>query len=196
MHEMLTWFDFVLLAILAASVVLSFIRGFFKEVISIVTWISAIVLAFHFSPQLELKFTWFDNEMWRYMAAFSSIIVVIFVIGAVCMRFVKTLSHSLGLGVFDHVLGFVFGAARGLMAVVVLMMLISATPFAQAQWYAGSQVAIPLRGLIAYAETYLPQGLNHVNDLMGREGEDRIQMNSVKKSLSNYSGRVIRQSGK
>ena len=45
MHEMLTWFDFVLLAILAASVVLSFIRGFFKEVISIVTWISAIVLA-------------------------------------------------------------------------------------------------------------------------------------------------------
>ena len=195
MHEMFTWLDFLLLAILAASVVLSFIRGFFKEVISIVTWISAIVLAFHYSPQLELKFTWFESEMWRYMAAFASIVVVVFIIGAACMRLVKTLSHSLGLGVFDHILGFVFGAVRGLMAVVVLMMLISATPFAEAQWYKDSQVAIPLHGLIAYAETFLPQGLNHVNNLIGKNGQHKAKINGAKKTLLNYSSYGTRQSG-
>lgn len=163
-----TVFDWVLLGIIVVSIGVSFFRGFLREVLSLVTWALSIVLAIQFSPVLSQEISWFQSETLRYLAAFALIFVVVWLIGFVASRLLSSLSHKVGFGTPDHILGIAFGAVRGLIAVVVLLSMINVTPFATAPWYQNSKVAIPLHSTLQWFEGFFPEGISHINSLMSQ----------------------------
>jgi len=48
------WIDYVIIGIIALSAIISIVRGFVKEVLSLAAWILAFWVALTFSPQLSV----------------------------------------------------------------------------------------------------------------------------------------------
>lgn len=119
----ITLLDGILIVIMAFSAVLAMIRGFVREVLSIAAWIAAAAAAFLFYDDL-LPFAQqqIANKQIATAASAGGIFVLtLLVVSFITMRISDFVLDS-RIGVLDRTLGFVFGAARGLLLVVVGML--------------------------------------------------------------------------
>ena len=152
----MSWLDLVILGVIALSALISLIRGFVKESISLVTWIVAGILAFrYFSPMASLLEPFVDSPMVRDATGFGILFVVTLVIGAVVNFIMSQLVSKTGLSGTDKALGVVFGAARGVLIVTMIVLLASLTPMPEASWWQDSatvgffqQIAEWVKGII------------------------------------------------
>ena len=140
----MSWLDLVILGIIVLSALISLIRGFVKESISLVTWIVAGVLAFrYFSPMAELLEPFVEAPTIRNVAGFAILFVVTLIAGAIVNFIMSQLVSRTGLSGTDKALGVVFGAARGVLIVTMVVLLASLTPMPEASWWQDS--ALPRR---------------------------------------------------
>jgi membrane protein required for colicin V production len=119
----ITLLDGILLVIMLISAVLAMIRGFVREVLSIASWVAAAVAAFLLYEQvLPYAKQYISNEYVALGAAVISVFVVtLIIVSYITMRISDFVLDS-RIGALDRTLGFVFGAVRGLLLVVVAMM--------------------------------------------------------------------------
>ena len=185
----LTVFDYIVLAILLFSIVISFLRGFVREVVSLLTWIVGVVVAVKFAPFLSQYFSWFSSDTLQYIIAFALIFIVIFIVGALIARLLKDVSYAIGLGFIDHILGFVFGFARGGLVVILLIMLIGATPYASSPWFVRGLTVNMTQGIVVWAESFLPKGVEHVHQWIGKK-MDSIDAQPMVDHAQNVIGKV------
>ena len=135
----MSWLDLVIIGVIALSALISLIRGFVKESISLVTWIVAGVLAFrYFSPMASLLEPFVNSPTVRNIAGFAILFVVTLIIGAVINFIMSQLVSKTGLSGTDKALGVVFGAARGVLIVTMIVLLASLTPMPSAEWWQDS----------------------------------------------------------
>ena len=71
----MNWFDFTILGIIALSAIISLMRGFVKEAISLVVWRAAIVISRTFYPQLAELLTQIDEPMLRNASAIAILFI-------------------------------------------------------------------------------------------------------------------------
>ena len=57
----MVWVDYAILAIIGLSTVISLVRGFVKEAISLIVWITAFFVASHYYPYLAPFFSNIEN---------------------------------------------------------------------------------------------------------------------------------------
>lgn len=120
----ITLFDGIVIAIMLFSGILAMVRGFSREVLSIASWIVAAVAAFYFHKQLAPFIAPYtasisSSETVTNLAAAGIIFVaVLILVTLVTMRIADVIVDS-RIGALDRSLGFLFGAARGLLLVVV-----------------------------------------------------------------------------
>ncbi|MBT8437545.1 MAG: CvpA family protein, partial [Gammaproteobacteria bacterium] len=80
----MSWLDLVILGVIVLSALISLIRGFVKESISLLTWIAAGILAFrYFSPMAALLEPYLADPTIRSMAAFAVLFISTLIIGAI-----------------------------------------------------------------------------------------------------------------
>ncbi|RDL46129.1 CvpA family protein [Marinomonas piezotolerans] len=134
--------DWLIIAVILLSSLLSLKRGFVKEVLSLVTWVVAFVVAVKFSDQLQtLLIDQVQNDQIRYIVAFVSLFVASLVIGALVSFIVGSLIQVTGLSSTDRVLGMLFGFARGSLIVVAFVSLLSLSPaLEKAEFWKSSQL--------------------------------------------------------
>ena len=150
------WLDLVILGIIVLSALISLIRGFVKESISLVTWIVAGILAFrYFSPMAGLLEPFVEAPTIRNVAGFAILFVSTLVVGAIVNFIMSQLVSRTGLSGTDKALGVVFGGARGVLIVTMVVLLASLTPMPEASWWRDSasvgffqQLAEWLKGII------------------------------------------------
>ena len=131
-----TWVDWAIIAVIAVSSLISLRRGFFKEALSLLTWIVAGVVAWMFGGALSQHLDGFiDTPSMRVIAACAILFVVTLLVGALINFLIGELIRVTGLSGTDRFLGMVFGAARGALLVVVLVGLVSLAPVQQDQWW-------------------------------------------------------------
>ena len=129
-------FDWAIIAPLAISTLMSLRRGFFKEALSLGTWIAAFVVARQFhSPMDQLLETQIVDSLMRSIAAFAALFVGTLLVGAALGFFLSALIDATGLSSTDRVLGMVFGFARGALIVTVVIGLLNLTPLVNDSWY-------------------------------------------------------------
>lgn len=125
----MSWIDLAIIAVIALSALISLIRGFVKESISLLTWIAAGIIAFrYFSPMADFLEPFVTAPTVRGIAAFAVLFVCTLIIGAIVNFIVSQLVSKTGLSGTDKALGVVFGGARGVLIVTIVVLLFSLTP--------------------------------------------------------------------
>jgi membrane protein required for colicin V production len=137
--------DIAIVFIVAASGVISMIRGFVKEAMALVIWLSAFVVAMSFKEVVaELLANVIVLASIRQLAAWGILFVGTLLIGAMVNFLLGKLVSSTGLSGTDRTLGLVFGVFRGLLVVLALVIIVpKALPVDQDSWWTASSL-IPL----------------------------------------------------
>ncbi len=143
------WVDWTILALILISCLISIKRGFIKELLSLISWIAAIVIAWLFGGALSVVFAdHIETPSVRVIAACLTLFVATLLVGALINFILAQLVKATGLSGTDRVLGIAFGAARGLLLVVILVGLLGFAPVRGDSWWTGSQL-IPHFELLA-----------------------------------------------
>ncbi|MEQ9396736.1 CvpA family protein [Haliea sp.] len=125
MLDAFTWVDWVVVAIVALSTLLSLLRGFTREALSLLGWIAAFVIAYVFAGELASRMTGLvSNITARYITAWLLLLVGVLLVTGLLSMLMAQMVRATGLGTLDRLLGTIFGFARGVIIVLVLVFLI------------------------------------------------------------------------
>lgn len=128
----MTLIDYVALSIIGFSVLLSVIRGLVREVLALVAWAVAFIVARLFGGGLaELMPSEIAGDELRWLAGFATLFLVVLLVMSLIAVAVSQLVKSAGLTVEDRLLGALFGFARGGAVVVALVLLAGTTALPQ-----------------------------------------------------------------
>lgn len=131
--------DYVIIGIILVSTLISLVRGFVKEVISLLTWVAAFVVALGFSqPAAAMVPRAVDIPSARVAIAFMVLFVVVLIVGGIINWAISTLVNKTGLSGTDRSVGMVFGLTRGVFIVAILILLAGLTAAPQSPWWQGS----------------------------------------------------------
>jgi len=153
--------DWIFAAVLLLSMVLGGWRGLVVEVLSLVNWVLAFVaaqwLALDVSRFLPMSGA---SEVMRYAAGFVLVFVASAVAGALIVVLVRKLTEAVGLRPIDRVLGIGFGAARGVLLLLVTTLVVGMTPLRDTQSWKESTGAAWGTSLLAGLKPVLPQSVS------------------------------------
>jgi membrane protein required for colicin V production len=127
-----TLFDYLVLFVLIASVIISTLRGLVKEILSLLGWVVAFVLANAYGAKLApLLPSMIPGESLRLIVAFVALFLgVRILMGLLSMALGAVITAS-GLSLADRGLGGLFGLARGIVIVLAGVILCGMTSIPQ-----------------------------------------------------------------
>lgn len=120
----ITLFDGILIGLMLISGLLAMIRGFSREVLSVASWIIAALAALYLYPRLAPLVAPYtaslspSKTVADIVAAAAIFIIVLIIVSLLTMKIADVIVDS-KIGALDRTLGFVFGAVRGALLVVV-----------------------------------------------------------------------------
>lgn len=137
----LPWVDWVIIAVIAISALISLTRGFVKEALSLLTWVIAGFVAWMFGGAFaDLLTGYIEAPSVRVMVACGILFVLTLVMGGLINYLIGQLVLVTGLSGTDRFLGMVFGGARGVLLVVVAVGLMSLAPVEADDWWRQSEL--------------------------------------------------------
>jgi len=150
--------DWILLALLFASMLVGAWRGLVYEVLSVIGWIAAFLLAQVFAPDVaELLPMQKSDQTLRFAAAFVLVFIAsVFAAGLISMLMKKLIS-AVGLRPVDRILGAVFGVFRGLILLLALSVVVHMTALQDTDWWLESKGAPVLMTLLKGLKPMLPE---------------------------------------
>ena len=135
----MTMVDWILLAIVLISTAIALVRGFVKEVISLITWLAAFGIALAFSQTAAaLVPEAVDIPSARVAIAFVALFIVVLILGGIINWAISRLVETTGLSGTDRSVGMVFGLLRGVLIVAGLLLLGGFTALPQEAWWQAS----------------------------------------------------------
>ncbi|NOX27953.1 MAG: CvpA family protein [Gammaproteobacteria bacterium] len=155
------WVDYIIIAIIVVSTLISLIRGFVQQVISLVSWVLAFGLALKFGPDLSLHLTeYIALEAARQALAFFLIFITVVLTGAIIGKIASKLISAVHLSLGDRLLGLIFGAARGVIIVLTVTFFIGISPLANEGWWEQSMLLGYSRELLAVVLGWMPENFS------------------------------------
>jgi len=119
----ITLLDGILVGFTLVSAMLAMVRGFSREILSIASWAAAAAAAYFFYPQvLPYVQPYVDHEQIAMAASAGIVFVVALIIVTVITMKIADFIIDSRVGALDRTLGFLYGAARGILVVAVGLM--------------------------------------------------------------------------
>ena len=154
----MTTADWVLLAVLAFSMLLGAWRGLVYEVLSVLGWAVSFYAAQYFAPMVA---GWLplqsSSETVRYAAAFVLVFVVgVFTAGLLAFL-LKKLIEAIGLRPVDRTMGAAFGLVRGVILLLAAAVVMDMTALKTSTWWQESKGAPVLTAALKGLKPLLPE---------------------------------------
>jgi membrane protein required for colicin V production len=156
-----TVFDYVVLGIVGVSLLLSLIRGFFREFLGLASWVVAALAAQHYAAVVALQLpSTIPTAGLRMAAGFVIVFLGILLIASLLAIALAELFKQAGLGWLDRGLGALFGLARGLLIVCILVLLGGMTTLPQDARWRNAMFSAPLEAMVVASLPWLPPELS------------------------------------
>lgn len=172
--------DLVILGVLLVSAVFAFLRGFIREVLTILGVVGGLAASLAFGKQLvPLMNQWLGvdphaEEPQKLMdivpltivaevLAYGSIFLIVVIVLSLVSGFLAGWARTIGLGAIDRTLGVIFGIARGVLVLAVLYLL----PYllfeadARQSWFQGSRMIVYIEKTSAWLAEFLPDSVKN-----------------------------------
>jgi len=123
----MNWLDWVLLIVIVASIIASFRTGFSRELIGLISMVVALFCGLWFYGSAgAFVLPYVSSKEIAYLCGFLIVFCGVLIAGAIIGHLFSRLVKAAGLGLFDRILGAGFGAVRGLLFAVALILAIVA----------------------------------------------------------------------
>lgn len=138
----MSWLDYAIVAVIAVSTLISLMRGFVREAFSLAIWLLAFWISWSFFRQLKPRLEPLLDAPDKVLlgVSFGILMIVTLAIGGLVNYLIVQLVERTGMSGTDRFIGMVFGAARGGIMVVVLVMLAGLTSIPEEAWWRQSQL--------------------------------------------------------
>ena len=151
--------DIIIVIAVAVSVIVGIVRGFVKEAISIAALLVAIWAALFFGPGVgEISDSWIASRDLRMWFGRILVFVVILSIGGLLGWGISKLVRLSILSGMDRLAGAVFGAARGILLVALLVLAGEFAGFSNDDWWQRSLLIPYLDQVVEWIKVMAPQG--------------------------------------
>ncbi len=154
----MTIFDYAVLGIVGISILLSLLRGFVREFLGLASWVVAAFAAKVYAVQVALMLpTSIPNPGLRMVAGFAIVFLGILLLTSLLAIALSELFKQVGLGWVDRGLGSLFGLARGLLIVGVLVLLGGLTSLPQEPSWRNAMFSAPMEAMVLACKPWLPE---------------------------------------
>ena len=151
------WIDYAILGIVGISGVISLMRGFIREALSLAGWIAAFWVALAFSGVVA---RWIEGYVSvpsvRVGIAFAGIFFAVLLLGGLVLRVAGLVVEKTGMSGTDRSLGIVFGVLRGIVITASLVLLAGLTSLPRDPWWSQSVLLPHLVELANEIRVFLP----------------------------------------
>lgn len=187
------WVDWVILAIIGVSALISLLRGFVREALSLAGWIAAFFLAkMFYEPFAELLVDHIETNSIRLGVAWVGIFIATLVVAGIINYLVGRMVDAAGMSGTDRFLGMFFGALRGVLIVALIVLALKQfTPVPKDKWWDQSD-------LIPHMEIVATWFYEKLGDVVPEMKKDSIDGNNDEPYLDNNSdpiGALIKMKG-
>ncbi len=156
----ITLLDIMLIVVMLVSGLLAMVRGFMREVLSILAWILAAgATLYAYSKLLPYAKQYFNNDIVAAAVVIGGVfLLTLLVVSVITVRISDAVLDS-RVGALDRTLGFLFGLARGLVIVVVAFMFFSwlVPDRSQPEWVRSAKSRVVLTGTGQWLMSMLPE---------------------------------------
>jgi len=157
----MTVIDIIVLAIVGVSVAYGVWRGLVREVLALVAWVGAFLLANLLAPDAaRLLPQGMATEEIRLLVSFVVVFIVALVGLSVLAMLASKVVKIVGLGPADRVVGGFFGLARGIFVVIILVLLAGLTTLPRQATWREAALRGPLDAFAGYINGWLPADLS------------------------------------
>ena len=156
----ITLLDIGLIVIMLVSALLAMVRGFMREILSIIAWILAAgATLYAYSKLLPLAKQYFNNDVVATVAVIGGVFLITLLVVSILTVRISDMVLDSRVGALDRTLGFLFGLARGLIIVVVAFMFFSwlVPDRSQPEWVRSAKSRVVLTGTGQWLMSMLPE---------------------------------------
>jgi len=156
----ITLLDIVLIVVMLISALLAMVRGFMREVLSIIAWVLAAgATLYSYSKLLPFAKQYFNNDIVAAVAVVGGVFLITLLVVSVLTVRVSDMVLDSRVGALDRTLGFLFGLARGLVIVVVAFMFFTwlVPDRSQPEWVKAAKSRVVLTGTGQWLMSMLPE---------------------------------------
>ena len=149
--------DWVLLTVLALSLLVGLWRGLVFEVLSVLGWVAAFFLAQWLAPDVAALLPMSSAQQpIRYAIAFVLTFIAAVFLAGLLASMLRKMVASVGLRPVDRVFGAVFGVVRGLVLLLAVAVAIDLTSLKDSPWWQESTGAPMLSAALKGLKPALP----------------------------------------
>ena len=153
----MTAFDYAVLAVLAASVLLGLWRGVASEMLALAAWVAGFFAARQFGPDVGAMFAkWIADAAMRSVAGMATVFVGVLVAFGMGRLVVSLMLRAVGLGLLDRMLGGIFGIVRGVFVAFAAVLVGGMTSLPNQPWWREAMLAPPLETAVIAVKPWLP----------------------------------------
>jgi membrane protein required for colicin V production len=154
------WLDIVILLIIVFSTVFGIIRGFARNVVSLVTWILAFLVSLSLAEKLALILPQdIEQPGLRIGIAMSILFLGTLVMGMVASFMLEGFVNATKANNLDKSLGALFGFVRGMLLVCILVVLGAFISLNQTDWWQQSKLMPAGEWMVQVLTPVLPDNI-------------------------------------
>lgn len=200
MQSGLNWVDYSLLGIFFLSILFGLLRGGVREIISLLAWIAAFIIAGLFATPVAAHFTSSEQVQSTLSSASTSalgataanqvpllaigisfcvLFFSIIILGSLFGYFANRAVEGGGISIGNRLVGGLFGLARGYLIDLLIIFVVQLTPFSQESYWGNSSLVNGFQPMVQWLGNIVQPGFESLKNQMGQSLENMTTQNSI-----------------